>query len=175
MAMGEQVREGRWAPTTDRIPPELQALVDYAWQRGIRLVAYVYPVLAFAESEEWLFEQDGRLWASLANVPFQNWLTDALIAFANQTHGGGFAWDYTYAWQSVLFLTSTDTLRIRARETSIHNGAAGCVSSETCARLSPTLSWYCCTIFDSQLFASYSLCCLFETFFFLTAPRTIGS
>ena len=91
-----QVREGRWSPNTQQLPPELQGLVDYAWQRGIRLCAYVYPVLAFSASQEWLFEQDGRIWASLADPAFQDWLSTALISFANLTHGGGFAWDYTF-------------------------------------------------------------------------------
>eukprot|EP00047_Mylnosiga_fluctuans_P014153 m.35740 g.35740 ORF g.35740 m.35740 type:complete len:1056 (+) comp5354_c0_seq1:167-3334(+) len=96
MTMGEQVREGRWDPQSMRLPSELQAIVDYAFAQNIRLCAYVYPVLAFAESSQWLFERDGRVWASLADESFQDWLSEALIAFANLTHGGGFAWDYTF-------------------------------------------------------------------------------
>ena len=96
MTMGEQVRQGRWDPRLQRLPPELQRLVDGAGERGIRLCAYVYPVLAFAESEDWLFEHDGRLWASLGVRSFQDWLSSTLIAFTNISGHGGYAWDYTF-------------------------------------------------------------------------------
>ena len=97
MTMGEQIRTGAWTPGGSvAFPPELQELVDYAASRNVRLCAYVYPVLAFAASSEWLFARDGRVWASLASPEFQDWLSTTLITFVKQTGRGGFAWDYTF-------------------------------------------------------------------------------
>lgn len=95
MTMGEQIREGRWYPDGP-MPPELNDLIEYAYSKGVRFCAYVYPILAFSASESWLFERDGTTYATLASEEFQDWLSSAFIAFLNITHGGGFAWDYTF-------------------------------------------------------------------------------
>ena len=94
LTLGEHVRLGLWVPGRDAVPPSIQGLLDYAASRGVRLMAYVYPPLAFrADGDEaWLF--GGDCCASLASVRFQRYLASTLIAFTQATGIGGMAFDY---------------------------------------------------------------------------------
>jgi hypothetical protein len=92
-------------------------MINYGRSKGVRLMAYAYPVLPFegeggepVDHDGWLYiEKDPRgrnatnnkhceiceHRASLADPRFQDYLADTLITFVNATGVGGFAWDYT--------------------------------------------------------------------------------
>ena len=117
LALGEDIRKGSWHPDRDAVPPEIKEMVDYGLARGVKLLAYAYPVLPFeaegaapVDKDGWLYwEKNNRgqnatnsknctmceLRASLADPRFQDYLARTLSAFVNATGLGGFAWDYT--------------------------------------------------------------------------------
>lgn len=47
LSMGEQIRNGSWAPKKDKMPEEIQSMIDYAGSKGVKLMGYVYPCLDF--------------------------------------------------------------------------------------------------------------------------------
>jgi hypothetical protein len=47
MCWGEQIRNGTWAPTQDKMPAEIQEMIDYAASKNVKLMGYVYPCLDF--------------------------------------------------------------------------------------------------------------------------------
>jgi hypothetical protein len=67
-SMGEKIRRGEWSPgnASDAVPAELQEMLDYAESHGVKLLAYVYPVLPFIHAgaeprngengDGWLFD-----------------------------------------------------------------------------------------------------------------------
>eukprot|EP01123_Difflugia_compressa_P010137 TRINITY_DN362_c0_g1_i3.p1 TRINITY_DN362_c0_g1~~TRINITY_DN362_c0_g1_i3.p1 ORF type:complete len:931 (+),score=150.14 TRINITY_DN362_c0_g1_i3:353-2794(+) len=97
LSLGEKIREGYWYPG-DPIPPTVQVMLDYAKSKGVYWMAYVYPILAFTASNEWLLNENGREFATLANVDFQEWLLKTMILFQEQLGLGGYAFDYTFFW-----------------------------------------------------------------------------
>lgn len=88
--MGEQVREGSWSPLLDPVPKDILDVVAYADSKGVRLLAYVYPCLAFQAVPDALIGGS----ANLANQDYQDWLLETLLAFMKVTGAGGFAWDH---------------------------------------------------------------------------------
>eukprot|EP00939_MAST-03C_sp_MAST-3C-sp1_P002884 g2884.t1 len=91
-SLGEAIREGTWSPKREasEVPSDILAMVAYAKQKDIKLLAYVYPCLLFQEmSEYWL---DGAL--DLSSPRASRWLSETLLAFANRTYAGGFAFDH---------------------------------------------------------------------------------
>lgn len=91
--MGERLREGAWYPEADPVPSEIQFLIDYAAKRGIKLLAYVYPTLAWeALTEYWV--GTGPCTTDLGAPQVQEWLSKTLISFMRATGAGGFAWDH---------------------------------------------------------------------------------
>ncbi len=101
----------RWAPG-DALPPSLLEMLSYFRSKGVRPVAYVYPILAFlagtgpnGTSPDWIVPGTydatrapaaaGPLRANLAAASFQKWLPDTLVAFSKATGAGGFSFDYT--------------------------------------------------------------------------------
>ena len=48
LSMGEQIRNGSWAPAAGKkMPVEIQTMIDYAQSKQIKLMGYVYPCLDF--------------------------------------------------------------------------------------------------------------------------------
>jgi hypothetical protein len=90
LSMGEKLRQGSWSPITDAVPTDILDMVSYAKSRGVSLVAYVYPCLAFQQFPDAII--DGA--ANLADPQFANWLLSTLSAFVKITGIGGFAWDH---------------------------------------------------------------------------------
>jgi hypothetical protein len=46
LGMGQKIRKDEWDPTTtEPLAPSIQEMLDYAADKEIRLVAYVYPTL----------------------------------------------------------------------------------------------------------------------------------
>ena len=99
LGLGQQIRKGEWDPATGVMPPSVQALLDYAKGKHVKLVAYVYPVLPFAGNPAWLVRarsDSTRRFASLGVRALQDWLIDKLVAFYRRAGIGGYAFDHTF-------------------------------------------------------------------------------
>lgn len=102
LGLGQKIRKAQWNPKSDPIPPSVQEMLDYARSKGVKLVAYVYPVLPFEHNPEWLvtgtkFHELKRN-SSLGVRSLQDWLIENLLAFKQRTGIGGYAFDYTFLW-----------------------------------------------------------------------------
>jgi hypothetical protein len=105
---GQQIRKNEWSPKTGAIPPSVREMLDYASARKIKLLAYVYPVLAFSQNPAWLTtrqappspstsaRQARRRYADLGNRAFQDWLIETLVAFHHRLGLGGYSFDHTF-------------------------------------------------------------------------------
>lgn len=94
LSMGEQIRNGSWAPATGKkMPAEIQTMIDYAQSKQVKLMAYVYPCLDFVGGSKVPAALMGGS-MDLSNREYQLWLTNTLLAFLEMSGGGGFAWDH---------------------------------------------------------------------------------
>jgi hypothetical protein len=95
---GQKIRKNEWNPANGPIPPSVREMLDYASARKIKLLAYVYPVLAFSQNPAWLTTRgkSGRHYADLGNRSFQDWLIEALVAFHDHLGLGGYSFDHTF-------------------------------------------------------------------------------
>jgi len=101
LGLGKEVRKGTWDPTKDALPESIQMFLEYAKTKGIKLMAYVYPVLPYLGNEEWLVRKGRhrkKLNASLGVRSFQDWLIENMVAFYRNNGLGGFSFDYTFLW-----------------------------------------------------------------------------
>jgi hypothetical protein len=100
LALGQKIRRGEWDPHTGEVPASVAEMVGYAKRRGVSLLAYVYPVLAFSQNPEWLVTRPnapaGKKYASLGFRSLQDWLIEALVAFHDRTGIGGYSFDHTF-------------------------------------------------------------------------------
>jgi hypothetical protein len=99
LGLGQKIRSGAWDLKTGEIPPSVREMLDYANSKGVKLVAYVYPVVPFAQNPEWLVTSKtnpNRKYASLGVRRLQDWLIDALVTFHQRTGIGGYAFDHTF-------------------------------------------------------------------------------
>ena len=94
LSLGQKIRSGEWRVDRDPIPDSIQQMLDYARSKNVKLIAYVYPDLAFSQSKAWL-TPDGKH-ASLAYRSLQDWLIQTMVAFQRKTNLGGFFFDYVY-------------------------------------------------------------------------------
>jgi len=95
--MGIQVRQNRWDPRKDPLPAKTRELMEYAASKNVRLMAYVYPTLAFEHDEDFLTTRAAKnpqVVASFGSRAFQDWFIDTLIAFKKRTGISGYAFDY---------------------------------------------------------------------------------
>lgn len=96
--LGQKIRKGEWDPRTDPFPTELQAVVDYAAGRGVKLMAYAYPSLAFPQREEWTAwtagKKGGSRGADTGLRSFQDWWIETCLAFMRKTGAAGFSFDH---------------------------------------------------------------------------------
>lgn len=51
---GQKLRKNEWDPKTGSIPASVQEMLDVAAANKVKLLAYVYPVLAFSQNPDWL-------------------------------------------------------------------------------------------------------------------------
>jgi hypothetical protein len=96
---GQQIRKNEWNPTTGQVPPSVQEMLDYSAGKKIKLLAYVYPVLAFSQNPEWLTARKGnpkRLYGNLGFRSLQDWLIETLVAFHDRLGLGGYAFDHAF-------------------------------------------------------------------------------
>ncbi len=70
LSLGQKIRSGEWRVDRDPIPDSIQQMLDYARSKNVKLIAYVYPDLAFSQSKAWL-TPDGKH-ASLAYRSLQD-------------------------------------------------------------------------------------------------------
>jgi hypothetical protein len=99
LGLGQKIRKNEWDPRTSPIPPSVQEMLDYSRGKKVGLLAYVYPVLPFAQNPEWLVparSDPKRRAATLANRALQDWLIDELVAFHRRTGIAGYAFDHTF-------------------------------------------------------------------------------
>jgi hypothetical protein len=99
LGLGQKIRAGTWDVKTGEIPPSVREMVAYATSKGVKLVAYVYPVVPFAQNAAWLVSpknNPNRKYASLGVRSLQDWLIDALVTFHQRTGIGGYAFDHTF-------------------------------------------------------------------------------
>jgi len=94
---GIQIRKNQWDPRTDELPAKTRELQKYAESKNVKLMAYVYPTLAFEHNEEFLTTRTAKnpqVVASFGSRAFQDWFIDTLIAFKEKTGISGYAFDY---------------------------------------------------------------------------------
>ena len=95
LGMGQKIRRNEWDPAAGAIPASVEEMLDYARSKRLGLLAYVYPVLGFTQSREWLLGPGGTR-ANLGVYTFQNWLAHALVSFARHTRIAGYSFDHTF-------------------------------------------------------------------------------
>jgi hypothetical protein len=103
LAMGEQLREGKWAPGAP-LAPSVAQLIDVSQALGVSAIPYVYPILGFTANRSlvddmpsWLVPRGGgKFYSDLANREFQDYFiaTQTNFSLAMQSRGAGY--DYTY-------------------------------------------------------------------------------
>ena len=74
-------------------------MLDYAAGKKMKLLAYVYPVLAFSQNPEWLTARKSnpkRLYGNLGFRSLQDWLIETLVAFHDRLGLGGYAFDHAF-------------------------------------------------------------------------------
>jgi hypothetical protein len=99
LGLGQKIRKGEWDPRKDDVPASVRELRDHAASKGVKLVAYVYPVVPFSQNPEWLVsppKDPNRRYGSLGVRALQDWLIDRLVAFRQKAGIGGYAFDHTF-------------------------------------------------------------------------------
>ena len=94
---GIRIRSGQWKPKTDKLPAKTRALMDYAENKGVKLMAYVYPTLEFEPVKDVLTiraANNPQVVATFGERAFQDWFIDNLLAFKQRTGISGYAFDY---------------------------------------------------------------------------------
>ena len=103
LAMGEQLREGKWAPGSP-LADSVAQLIDVSQQLGVSAIPYVYPILGFTANRtgagdrpSWLVPQGGgRDYSDLANREFQDYFIATTVNFSRVMKSSGAGYDYTY-------------------------------------------------------------------------------
>ncbi len=98
LGLGQKIRKGEWDPKSSPIPPTTAEMLAYAKSKGLGLLAYVYPVVAFSQNPGWIVpgRRPGRQNASLGFRSLQDWLIEHLVAFHDRTGIAGYAFDHTF-------------------------------------------------------------------------------
>jgi hypothetical protein len=96
--LGQKLRKGEWDPARDDVPPGLQAMLDYAASKNLKLMAYAYPSLPFLRKPEWTRwagdKVGGYAGADTGLRSFQDWWIAKLLAFVRKTGAAGFSFDH---------------------------------------------------------------------------------
>ena len=53
LGLGQKIRKSEWNIEKDPLPASVQELMDYARQKQVQFVAYVYPTLGWKQNAEW--------------------------------------------------------------------------------------------------------------------------
>ena len=96
--LGQKIRKGEWDPARDDVPAGVQAMIDYAASKNLKLMAYAYPSLPFLQKPEWTKWAAGRTGkragADTGLRSFQDWWIEKLLAFVRKTGAAGFSFDH---------------------------------------------------------------------------------
>ena len=96
---GQKIRKNEWDPTTGAIAPSVQRMLDVAAANKVKLLAYVYPVLAFSQNPEWLAtrkDRPSKRYGNLGVRSLQDWLIETLVGVHDRLGLGGFSFDHTF-------------------------------------------------------------------------------
>ena len=74
------VHPGSWAPKKDKMPAEIQSMIDYATSKNVKLMGYVYPCLDFVGGSGVPAALKGGS-MDLSNRAFQKWMTSTMLDF----------------------------------------------------------------------------------------------
>jgi hypothetical protein len=99
LGLGQKIRANQWDVKTGEIPTSVSEMLAYAKTKQVKLLAYVYPVLPFAQRQDWLVAAKNnpkRQYASLGVRSLQDWLIETLVTFHQRTGIGGYAFDHTF-------------------------------------------------------------------------------
>jgi hypothetical protein len=98
LGYGPKIREGQFDVATGVLHPSVQRMLDYAKSKQIKLMAYVYPTLAWMQDPEWTKwakqPLGGYVGVDTGNRGFQDWFVDKLSVFAKRYGLGGFSFDH---------------------------------------------------------------------------------
>lgn len=96
--LGQKIREGKWTPDKDALPPEVVDMLEYARHKHVGLLAYVFPSIPFSGNPSWVVSPKGQNfeYSTLASRAFQNFLIQELVEFKRRTGIAGYSFDYTY-------------------------------------------------------------------------------
>ena len=98
LGLGQKIRKGEWDIDQDPMPASVQELLDYAQQKHVRFVAYVYPTLGWKQDPQWTAWCDGKtggyVGADTGVRSFQDWFVNQLVAFHRRTGISGFSFDH---------------------------------------------------------------------------------
>jgi hypothetical protein len=98
LGLGQKIRKGEWDMSKDPLPPSVQEMMDYARQRGVRFVAYVYPTLGWKQNPAWTAwcggKTGGYVGADTGVRSFQDWFVDRLVEFHQRTGISGYSFDH---------------------------------------------------------------------------------
>ncbi|MGD1008865.1 MAG: hypothetical protein ABR951_01800 [Candidatus Aminicenantales bacterium] len=96
--LGQKIRKGEWDPARDDVPTALQAMLDYAASKKLKLMAYAYPSLPFLQEPVWTkwagAKVGGYAGADTGLRSFQDWWIAKLLAFVRKTGAAGFSFDH---------------------------------------------------------------------------------
>ncbi len=100
LGLGQKIREGRWDVNSSPLPASIKEMLDYAKNKHVGLLAYVYPSLPFAHNSSWLVRDSSKkeknVYADMASREFQDFLITELLAFKRRTGIAGYSFDYTF-------------------------------------------------------------------------------
>lgn len=98
LGLGQKIRKGEWDMSKDPLPPSVQEMMDYARQKGVRLMAYVYPTLNWTKDPAWTAwcggKTGGYVGVDTGNRGFQDWFVDRLVEFHQRTGISGYSFDH---------------------------------------------------------------------------------
>jgi hypothetical protein len=107
LGMGQQIRKAAWDPAKDALPDSVSEMLNYARQKHIGLLAYVYPSIPYEKQSSWIVTENRKAgarstadsavkYASLASRDLQDYLILNLIAFKKRTGIAGYSFDYAF-------------------------------------------------------------------------------
>jgi hypothetical protein len=104
LGMGQQIRKNQWNPARNPLPPTVTEMLNYAKEKHVGLLAYVYPSIPYEKDASWLVQggpgshnaEAKTRYATLASRSLQDYLIERLTAFKKRTGIAGYSFDYTF-------------------------------------------------------------------------------
>ena len=95
-SMEKPLRQGLWDPKTDYFPADIKQFIDWGATLGVKMCAYVYPCMPFAELAQWPYKISDNMGNTLdmSNRYVQDWMINTMDSFLDISGGSGFAFDH---------------------------------------------------------------------------------